>query len=91
MERVESIGFSPDRHPGFRRRGVVAFVVFKPVEQRDAALVGQRVRWPLLATEFQLENRMTHCEAKDPELNTALDKREADARITFLVLSFEGL
>ena len=43
MEGVESIGFSPDRHPGFCRRGVVAFVVFQTVEKRDATLVDQRV------------------------------------------------
>ena len=78
MEGVESVGFSPDRHPGFRRRGVVAFVVFRTVEQRDAALVDQRVCWALLGTEFQLENRMVHYEAKSPELNTALDKRDAE-------------
>jgi hypothetical protein len=77
VEGVESVGFSPDRHPGFRRRGVVAFVVFQTVEQRDAALVDQRVCWALLGTEFQLENKMIRCKAKDPELNTTLDKRES--------------
>ena len=77
VEGVESVGFSPDRHPGFRRRGVVAFVVFSTVEQRDAALVDNRVAWALLGTEFQLENKMISIEAKDPERNTALDRREA--------------
>ena len=33
--------------------------------------------WALLGTKFQLENRMIKCEAKNPELNTALDKRES--------------
>jgi hypothetical protein len=77
VEGVESVGFSPDRHPGFRMRGVVAFVVFSTVEQRDAALVDNRVAWALLGTEFQLENRQISIEAKDPERNTALDRREA--------------
>jgi hypothetical protein len=77
VEGVESVGFSPDRRPGFRRRGVVAFVVFSTVEQRDAALVDNRVAWALLGTEFQLENKMINIEAKDPERNTALDRREA--------------
>ena len=72
VEGVESVGFSPDRHPGFRMRGVVAFVVFQTVEQRDAALVDNRVIWALLGTEFQLENRQITIEAKDPERNTAL-------------------
>ena len=75
---VESIGFSPDRHRGFRRRDVVAFVVFHTVEQRDAALMDKRVCWALLDTEFQLENKTIRCEAKVPELNTALDKRETE-------------
>ena len=43
VEGVESVGFSPDRYPGFHRRGVVAFVVFQTVEQRGAALVDKRV------------------------------------------------
>ena len=43
VEGVESIGFSPDRHPGFRRRGVVAFAVFRTMEQRDAAVVDTRM------------------------------------------------
>ena len=43
MEVVESVGFSLDRYPGFHRRGVVVFVVFQTIEQRDAALVDQRV------------------------------------------------
>jgi hypothetical protein len=58
-------------------RGVVAFVVFSTVEQRDAALVDNRVAWALLGTEFQLENRQISIEAKDPERNTALDRKEA--------------
>ena len=78
VEGVESVGFSPDRHPGFRMRGVVAFVVFHTVEQRDAALVDNRVIWALLGTEFQLENRQITIEAKDPERNTALDRKEAE-------------
>ena len=48
------------------------------MEQRGAALVDQRVCWALLGTEFQLEDKMIKCEAKDPELNTAPDKREAE-------------
>jgi hypothetical protein len=52
VEGVESIGFSPDRHPGFHMRGVVAFVVFHTVEQRDAALADNGVIWALLGTEF---------------------------------------
>ena len=75
---MESVGFSPDRHPGFRRRGVVAFVVFQTVEQRDAALMDSRVIWALLGTEFQLEKRQIIIEAKDPERNTGLDRREAE-------------
>ena len=51
VEGVESVGASPDRHPGFRRRSVVAFVVFQTVEQRDATLVDNRVIWTLLGTE----------------------------------------
>ena len=43
VEGVESVGFSPDRHPGFRMRDVVAFVVFQTMEQRDAALIDDRV------------------------------------------------
>ena len=43
VEGVESIGFSPDRNPELARRGVVAFVVFDTVEQRDAALVEEKV------------------------------------------------
>ena len=77
MEGVESVGFSPDRHPGFRMRGVVAFVVFSTVEQRDAALVDNRVAWALLDTEFQLENRQISIEPKGPERSIALDRREA--------------
>ena len=77
VEGVESVGFSPDRHPGFRMRGVVAFVVFHTVEQRDAALVDNRVIWALLGTEFQLGNKQITIEAKDPERNTALDRKEA--------------
>ena len=78
VEGVESVGFSPDRHPGFRMRGVVAFVVFQTVEQRDAALVDSRVIWALLGTQFQSESRQITIEAKDPERKTALDRREAD-------------
>ena len=52
VEGVESVGFSPERHPGFRRRDVVAFVVFQTVKQRDAALVDNRVVWGLLGTTF---------------------------------------
>ena len=65
VEGVESVGFSPDRQPGFRMRGVVAFVVLQTVEQRDAALVDDRVCWALLGTEFQLGNRRINIEAKD--------------------------
>ena len=65
-------------HPGFRRRDVVAFVVSQVAEQRDAALVDQRACWPLLGTEPQLGDKMVKCGAKDPELNTALDKRESE-------------
>ena len=78
VEGVESVDFSPDRHPGFRMRGVVAFVVFQTVEQRDAALVDGRVCWALLGTKFQLENRMINIEAKDLERNTALDRKETE-------------
>ena len=78
VEGVEPVGFSPDRHPGFRMRGVVAFVVFQTVEQRDAALVDDRVCWALLDTEFQLENRRISIEAKDPERDTALDRKVAE-------------
>ena len=52
VEGVESVGFSPDRHPGFRRRVVVAFVVLQTAEQRDVALVDQWVCRALLGTEF---------------------------------------
>ena len=52
MEGVESVGFSPDKHPGFRMRDVVAFVVFHTVEQRDEALVDNVVIWALLVTAF---------------------------------------
>ena len=40
---MESVGFSPDRHPEIARRGVVAFVVFDTIEQRNAALVEEKV------------------------------------------------
>ena len=51
---MESVGFSPDRNPEIIRRGVVGFVVFKTVEQRNAALVDQKVCYALMNTEFQL-------------------------------------
>ena len=54
VEGVVSIGFSPDKHPEIARRGVVAFVVFETVEQRDAALVNEKVCYALLDIEFQL-------------------------------------
>ena len=38
VDVVVSARFSPDRHPEIARRGVVAFVVFETVEQRNAAL-----------------------------------------------------
>ena len=53
-------------------------MVFHTVEQRDAALVDNRVTWALLGTEFQLENRQIPIEAKDQERNTALDRKEAE-------------
>ena len=53
-------------------------MVFQTVEQRDVALMDDRVCWALLGTEFQLENRRISIEAKDPERNTALDRREAE-------------
>ena len=77
MEGVVSVGFSPDKHPEFARRGVVAFVVFETVEQRNAALVDEKVCYALLDTGFQLANKLMRCEAKNPELNVALDRRQA--------------
>ena len=76
---MESVGFSPDRHPEITRRGAVAFVVFATVEQRNAALVEEKVCWALMDNEFefQLLNRPMRCEPKDPEKNVALDRREA--------------
>ena len=56
----------------------MAFVVFQTVEQRDAALVDVWMCWALLGTGLQLENKMIIIEAKDPERNTALEKREAE-------------
>ena len=43
----------------------------------QAAEEGQRACWALLGTEFQLLNRPMWCEAKDPDRNVALDRREA--------------
>ena len=43
VEGVVSTGFSPDKHPEIARRGVVAFVVFETVEQRNSALEGEKV------------------------------------------------
>ena len=45
---VVSVGFSPDRQPEFARRGVVAFVVFETVAQRNAALVDEKVCYDVL-------------------------------------------
>ena len=47
VEIVESIGFSPDRNPEIARRGVVGFVVSDTIEQRDEALVEEKVCWAL--------------------------------------------
>ena len=52
VEGVVSVGFSPDRHPEFARRDVVAFVVFETKEQRNAALVEEAVCYALLDTKF---------------------------------------
>ena len=52
VDGVESVGFSPDRHPGFRNRSVVAFVVFKTAEQRNAVLEYGKVIWGLYTTDF---------------------------------------
>ena len=77
VEGVESVGFSPDKHLETTRRGLVAFVVFATVEQRNAALVDEKVCWALMGTEFQLLNRPMSCEPKDPERNVALDRKDA--------------
>ena len=69
-------GFSPDKSPELDRRGVVAFVVFETAELMRAAEEGQNACWALLGTEFQLLNRPMWCEAKDPDRNVALDRRE---------------
>ena len=72
---MESLGFSPDRHPEITRRGVVAFRVVATVAQRNAALVDEKVCWALMGTEFQLLKRPMRCEPKDPERNVALDRK----------------
>ena len=77
VDGVESVGFSPDRHPGFRNRGVVAFVVFKTVEQRDAALkyARSKVIWGLYDTDFQLEQKRIEVKAADSEVDVAVDRK----------------
>ena len=77
LEGVESVEFSPDKHPSIRGRGVVAFVVFETAEQMNAALVDEKVCHALLDTEFQLDVKLMRCEPKDPEKNMALDRKEA--------------
>ena len=77
VEGALTTGFSADRNPELDRKGVVAFVVFETEEQMQAAEQGQRACEALLGTEFQLLNRPMHCEAKDPDRNVALERREA--------------
>ena len=79
VDGVESVGFSPDRHPGFRNRGVVAFVVFKTVEQRDAALkyARSKVIWGLYDTDFQLEQKRIEVKAADSEVDMAVDRKRS--------------
>ena len=52
------------------------------MEQRNAALVDEEVCYALLDTEFQLADRLMRCEAKDPALNVALDRREGELRVS---------
>ena len=77
VDGVESVGFSPDRHPGFRNRGVVAFVVFKTVEQRDAVLELGNVIWGLYTTDFQLEEKRMEIKAADTGVDKALDRQRS--------------
>ena len=74
---MESAGFFPDKHPGIRGRGVVAFVVFETEEQMKATLVGEKVCYALLDTEFQLGVKLMRCESNGLERNVALDRKEA--------------
>ena len=79
VDGVESVGFSPDRHPGFRNRGVVAFVVFKTVEQRNAILefCSRKVIWGLYNTDFQLEEKRIEIKATDSEVDMAVDRKRS--------------
>ena len=71
VEGMESVGFSPDKHPETTRRGVATFVVFA------TALVEKEDCWALMGREFQLLNRPMRCEPKDPKRNVTLDRNEA--------------
>ena len=78
VEGVVSVGFSPDKAPDNPSRGVVGFVVFSTVEQRDAALDDRELpSLALLGSEFLLGRRVVRSEAKEPERNVALDRKEA--------------
>ena len=74
---MEFAGVSPDKHPGIQSRDVVAFVVFTTEEQRNVALVDEKMCHALLDTEFQLGAKLMRCEPKDREGNVALDRRKA--------------
>lgn len=77
VEGVVSVGFSPDKAPTNPNRGVVGFVVFSSVEQRDAALDDRELpSYALLRAEFQLSNRVVRSEAKEPDRNVALVRKE---------------
>ena len=81
VEGVVSVGFSPDKAPTNPNRGVVGFVVFRTVELRDAALDDRELpSYALLGSEFQLNNRVVRSEAKEPERNVALNRKEVALR-----------
>ena len=71
FDGVQSVGFSEDRSPGYRRRGVVAFVVFETPEQRDAVLETDKVIWALFTPDFQCENKRIELKAADTEWSSA--------------------
>ena len=79
---VQSVGFSEDRSPGYRRRGVVAFVVFETPEQRDAVLETDKVIWALLTPDFQCENRRIELKAADTEWSSARVGGRKDAGVS---------
>ena len=79
---VQSVGFSEDRSAGYRRRGVVAFVVFETPEQRDAVLETDKVIWALLTPDFQCENKRIELKAADTEWSSAQVGGRKDAGVS---------